>query len=108
MLQKKLRTLCGLDPRSQNSCFLRSEIGFTAHPQKRQDTAALQNVAVVSRPFLACVVECGAASAAFRCCRRNSERCAAWILVPNLLFLLSGIGCQAHPQSGAAAPHSKT
>jgi len=42
LLQKKLRTLCGLDPRPQKSCF------------------------------------------------------AIWI------------GCQAHSQSGAAAPHSKT
>ena len=58
--EKKLRTLRGLDPRSQTLVFA-VWIGFKAPPQKRQDTAALQNLAVILRSFLACVVECGGA-----------------------------------------------
>jgi hypothetical protein len=46
------QNVCGLDPRSK-LLFLPSGIGFKAHPQKRQDTAALQNLAVILRPFLA-------------------------------------------------------
>jgi hypothetical protein len=48
MLQKKLRTLCGLNPRSQTLVFAVWN-WFESAPSKRQDTAALQNLAVILR-----------------------------------------------------------
>jgi len=42
-----------------------TKIPFRASAHKRQDTAALQNLAVIPRSSLACVVECGGAPPLF-------------------------------------------
>ena len=55
MLEEKLRTLCGLDPRSQLLFFRRLKL-ISMRTLKAADTAALQNLAVILRLSLACII----------------------------------------------------
>ena len=52
---------------------------FTGAPSKRQDTAALHNVAVISSLIFACVVECGGAPPLFDAANKTRRTCQGLI-----------------------------